>query len=150
MLNLSEHELDLALAAINKHGYGDFFPEPPELSLLIANWQDIRAGIAQVDLDLYGGYDVTFAFAPKSRLNVRRVALLHPFDLVLYTALVLKLRNGITASRPQPHENRVFSYRADGADDGSLYNEQPGYRDFTEAVTVRVNEIQNRTLGLQI
>ncbi len=148
MLNLSEAELDRALAAIRGHGYGDFFPEPPELSLMVANWVDIRAELARVDLDLYGGHDVAFSFAPKSRLNVRRVALLHPYDLVFYTALVLALRNGITAARLHLDENRVFSYRADAAAPDMLYVDPPGYRDFTDAITSRVIGEPNSYVGI--
>jgi hypothetical protein len=148
MLNISEHELDHALSAIQKHGYGDFFPEPPELSVLVSNWADVRVELARIDLDLYGGYDVAFAFAPKSRLNVRRVALLHPYDLVFYTALVLSLRNGITTSRLQSHENRVFSYSGDGASDDSLYTDQPGYRDFTDAIASRVSSTPDSYVGI--
>lgn len=119
MLRLTAEHLDNALTAIQMHGYGDFFPEPPELSLLVDRWDDIRAELVQVDLDLYEGHDVTFAFAPKSRLNVRRVALLHPYDPVFYTALVLALRDGITSSRLAARENRVFSYHAEGAAEAS-------------------------------
>src|SRR6185437_15917041 len=104
--------------------------------------------LASIDLDLYEGHNVAFAFAPKSRLNVRRVALLHPYDLVLYTGLVLALRDGISTSRLQLHENRVFSYRADGADDGSLYNDWPSYRDFTETVTMRVYDRPSSCVGI--
>src|SRR5450755_3394322 len=78
MLRLTVEQLDNALTAIQMHGYGDFFPEPPELSLLVDRWDDIRAELVQVDLDLYEGHD---GFAPKSRLNVRRVALLHPYGI---------------------------------------------------------------------
>jgi hypothetical protein len=126
MLNLSETELDNAVGAIQNHGYGDFFPQPPEWALLVSKWPEVRAELARVDLDQYTGYDVLFAFAPKSRVNVRRVALLHPYDLVFYTALALTLRNGITASRQQLQKERVFSYRADGAAEDRLYDEQPG------------------------
>jgi hypothetical protein len=143
VLNLSEVELDHALAAIRGHGYGDFFPEPPELALLATDWEQTRAELARVDLDLYEGHDVTFSFAPKSRLNVRRVALLHPYDLVFYTALVLILRNGITAARLQLSAERVFSYRAEAAGDEMLYVDPPGYRDFTEAIARRVGSNPN-------
>jgi hypothetical protein len=101
MLKLGETELDNAMGAIQHHGYGDFFPHPPEWDVLVSNWPEVRTELAQVDLDLYSGYDVIFAFAPKSRVNVRRVALLHPYDLIFYTALALVLRNRITASREQ-------------------------------------------------
>jgi hypothetical protein len=55
MLRLSPNELDLALNAVLLHGYGDFFPEPPELQLLIENWKDFRNELAQVDLDCTKG-----------------------------------------------------------------------------------------------
>src|ERR1700722_4835474 len=99
MLHLTIDQLDRALAAVLIHGYGDFFPDPPELSLLVDGWEEIKGELANVDLDLYDGHDVVFAFAPKSRFNVRRVALLHPYDLIFYTGLVLALRAGITSSR---------------------------------------------------
>ena len=99
MLRLTESELDNALHAVEGHGYGDFFPEPPELALVKSNWDAIRGTLGQIDLDIYDGYPVLAAFAPKSRVNVRRVALLHPYDLIFYTALVLAVRDGLSQSR---------------------------------------------------
>lgn len=84
MLRLPGTALDLALAAINYHGYGDFFPEPPELGIVRSHWSDFRSYLADIDLDTYAGYDRIVAFAPKSRLNIKRVALLHPFDLLFF------------------------------------------------------------------
>jgi hypothetical protein len=139
MLFLNEVELDNALAAINRHGYGDFFPVPPEFDVVKANWPAIRAELSKVDLDIYEGYDIISSFAPKSRLNVRRVALLHPYDLIFYTALVLLLRDGISQSR-LAGKDRVFSYRADGATDGLLYTDNPNYRDFKEAIVQRIEQ----------
>jgi hypothetical protein len=148
MLHLTPEQLDNALTAIQVHGYGDFFPDPPELSLLVDRWDDIRNELVQVDLDLYEGRDVAFAFAPKSRLNVRRVALLHPYDLVFYTALVLTLRDGITSSRLAPRENRVFSYHAEGAAEAVLYNDEPSYREFRAAIIGRVREAPECYVGI--
>jgi hypothetical protein len=148
MLHLSSDALDHALCAIQLHGYGDFFPDPPELSLVGNNWKEIRDELAQIDLDLYEGYDVIFAFAPKSRLNVRRVALLHPYDLIFYTALVLALRDGITSARLPMRENRVFSYHAEGAGDGILYNDAPGYREFREVISNRVTGDPETYVGI--
>jgi hypothetical protein len=99
MLQLDEELLELALNAVVHHGYGDFFPEPTELAIAIANWDQLRPFLAALDLDTYAGYDRIDTFAPKSRLNIRRVALLHPFDLLLYTGLVLALRDDITRAR---------------------------------------------------
>lgn len=95
----------------------------------------------------YEGHDLIFSFAPKSRLNIRRVALLHPYDLVFYTALVLALRDGITAARLQLGADRIFSYRADIAGPDMLYVDPPGYRDFTEAITARVRREPNSYVG---
>ena len=97
-MNLSEDSLDNALSALEHHGYGDFLPEPPEFQLLKDNWGAIKPELAAIDLDTYGGHESIGAFAPKSRLNVRRVALLHPYDLVFFTAVVLELRNSVSSS----------------------------------------------------
>src|SRR5262245_58299272 len=111
MLKLTEPLLDSALAAIEHHGYGDFFPTPPEQDVVRNHWAELRPILADIDLDTYGGYDRVTTFAPKSRLNIRHVALLHPFDLLFYTALVLAVRDDITKARLPVVEQRVFSYR---------------------------------------
>ena len=106
---------------------------------MIANWDDLRPFLATLDFDTYTGYDRIDTFAPKSRLNIRRVALLHPFDLLFYTGLVLALRDDITGARLPPNEGRVFSYRADGAASGRLYNDSPSYSDFKQFAKDRVD-----------
>lgn len=137
MLKLTDSELDNALAAINAHGYSDFFPEPPEFRLLTASWPEIRRELSNQDLDLYQGYDVLGTFAPKSRVNVRRVALLHPYDLIFYTGLVLALKEEISEARAATAK-RCFSYRADGAGGGILYADSPNYREFRETISAHV------------
>src|SRR5437868_79222 len=121
MLKLTEKALDNALAAVELHGYGSFFPDPPEMAVLNNSWPEIRLALSQLDLDTYQGYEPVVSFAPKSRLNVRRVALLHPYDLVLFTALTLELRDGISSARIPVADNRVFSYRGEGVSEGALY-----------------------------
>ncbi len=148
MLKLTEAELDAGFAAIEQHGYGDFFPLPPEWTVVKAHWPDIRTELVKHDLDMYTGYDVLRSFAPKSRLNVRRVALLHPYDLILFTSLVHALRNGISAARLPAIEERVFSYRADGAAAGLLYNEEPHYGDFKEKIAERVHNDPECFVGI--
>jgi hypothetical protein len=148
MLHLTADRLDQSLTAVLLHGYGDFFPDPPEMSLLVDEWDRIKIELGGIDLDQYEGYDVIFAFAPKSRFNVRRVALLHPYDLILYTGLVLSLRAGITSSRLPPSEKRVFSYHGEGAQDGVLYTDKPGYIEFREAVSRRVKRNPDCYVGI--
>lgn len=130
MLYLSEALLERSVSAIQHHGCGSFFPTPPEFAIIMANWPQIRAELAGLDLDIYAGYDACEMFAPKGKLNIRRVSLLYPYDLILYTALVLDLRDSITSSRLPPEHNRVFSYRADGQVGDILYTPTPNYSDF--------------------
>jgi hypothetical protein len=148
MLELDGQLLDSALEAVANHGYGDFFPEPPELPIILAKWDELRPYLADLDLDTYNGYDRVTTFAPKSRLNIRHVTLLHPFDLIIYTALVLALRDDITAARLPESEKRVFSFRADGAVASTLYNDSPSYGDFKESVKRRVAKKSNRFVGI--
>jgi hypothetical protein len=148
MLRLTEAELDNALHALERHGYSDFFPEPPEFSLVKGNWGTIRGPLSQIDLDTYDGYPALFTFAPKSRVNVRRVALLHPYDLIFYTALVLALRDGLSRSRQAVGAGRVFSYQAEAAPDDALYNDNPSYRDFRDAVVHRIQASPESYVGI--
>lgn len=148
MFALTADSLDRALKAVQQHGYGDFFPEPPELDLLCTNWTSVRQHLVSVDLDIYPGYEKVSAFAPKSRLNVRNVTLLHPYDLLFYTALVLELRDGVTSARLAASEERVFSYRAEGAGDGVLYLSNPGYPEFKKRTQDRLKTKPDCFVGI--
>lgn len=130
MFKLTETQLDRAVNAIQHHTYGSFFPNPPELAVVLSNWPAIRTDLASIDLDTYAGYEPCKMFAPKGRLNIRQVTQLYPYDLILYTALVLELRDSITQSRLDPEENRVFSHRADGVVGDVLYTPTPGYPEY--------------------
>jgi hypothetical protein len=148
MFFLTTKSLDDAFRALTSHGYGDFFPDPPEFDLVRSNWSSVRSELSSLDLDTFSGYERVASFAPKSRLNVRRVTLLHPYDLLLFTALVLDLRDGISSARLPASENRVFSYRADNAADGVLYETTPGYPQFKLAIEGRVKASPKLYLGI--
>src|SRR5438309_1439763 len=139
MLKLNKNLLQRGLAATLGHGYTDFFPEPPELPVVKKNWARLGPELADIDLDTYDGYSQVFCFAPKlSRLNVRKVGLLHPFDFIFYTSLVLALRDGISAARLP--SSRVFSYRVEGVARNKLYAETPSWNEFREAVKSKVSD----------
>jgi hypothetical protein len=148
MFSLTTKSLDHALSALASHGFGDFFPDPPEFDLVRGNWSSIRAELSSTDLDTFGGYQRVASFAPKSRLNVRRVTLLHPYDLLLFTALILDLRDGISSARLSASENRVFSHRADNSADGVLYEATPSYPQFKLAIEGRVRVSPTVYLGI--
>jgi hypothetical protein len=83
MLNVSELELDHALAAIRGHGYGDFFPEPPELRLLTTNWAQIRPELARPTLDRFHDH--------QSDSTIQKENLVDPSTLAFEDRTVLQL-----------------------------------------------------------
>ncbi|HVA18038.1 MAG TPA: RNA-directed DNA polymerase [Candidatus Dormibacteraeota bacterium] len=141
MLSLTEAELDTGLAAIKFHGYSDFFPTPPEFNILLNNWPAFRTYLAGLDLDNYDAYSPPLELsAPKSRINLRRVTLLHPFDLVIYTAIVMLLRDDISKARIPENERRVFSFRAESCGANALYKHKPSYPEFRREVLKRAKQ----------
>jgi hypothetical protein len=147
MLKLSKTLLHRGFSAVVHHGYGSFFPEPPELAIVKANWTQLKSELADVDLDTYEGYSPIWAFAPKSRLNVRRVCLLHPVDFILYTSLVLGLREGI--SKVRLPSNRVFSYRTENTPPNRLYSETFSWKDFRQTAISKVkNSFASGFIGI--
>lgn len=135
MVNLKSQVLERGMAAAVFHGYGTFFPVPPEFTLTRRNWKSVKPLLASLDLDTYDGHSPIRSFAPKSRLNVRRVALLHPFDFILYTSIVLALKDGISRSRLPVA--RVFSYRTEKTPAKRLYGGSL-FQDFRAAAASRV------------
>ncbi|MGB6624615.1 MAG: RNA-directed DNA polymerase, partial [Candidatus Acidiferrales bacterium] len=146
MLKLTKRFLKRGLSATIFHGYGSFFPTPPEVLLVEKNWAQLKTALAAVDLDTYEGYSQIWSFAPKSRLNVRKVGLLHPFDFILYTSLVLALRDSIARSRLP--SNRVFSYRTEGLPPNRLYGDTPSWKDFRTAATARLSDDSSGFVGV--
>lgn len=144
-MKLSERILDQALRAAKHHGYGTFFPAPPEFKILTKNWKQIKTELSHLDLDTYNGYPPIRSFAPKSRVAVRRVVLLHPYDFILYTALALSLRDCIAGSRLPA--DTVFSYRSEKSPAGRLY-ESVGWRAFKVAAEARATEDPSLFFGI--
>ncbi len=146
MLKLKAQLLERAKAAAILHGYGTFLPEPPEFALLKKNWKDVKNMLVSIDLDTYDGYTPIRSFAPKSRLNVRRVALLHPFDFIIYTALVLALKDAISKSRLPP--DVVFSYRTEKTTSKQIYASAPSFKEFRAAATKKATLNPKWSVGI--
>jgi hypothetical protein len=137
MFNLSALELDCAFAAISHHGYSTMLPQPPEWAVVTANWPAIRESIERIDLDVYEPVKPLKVFAPKNRANIRLLHLLHPQDLIVYTALVLISKSDIEASRIPLNAKRVFSYRADIRKPNELYNSRGTYEAYQKQLAIR-------------
>jgi hypothetical protein len=145
-MKLKQQEINRGLVATLQHGFGTFFPEPPELPLIKKHWSSLRPLLASFDLDVYDGYAPIRSFAPKSRLNVRRVTLLHPFDFILYTSLVLFLKSGISKSRLPA--DRVFSYRTEKTKTAQLYLPSPSLKEFRAVAKTKLESEAGLFVGV--
>jgi len=147
MFTLSEESLQRGYDAIIHHGYSDFFPEPPEFAAVTKGWDKLRPFLAGFDLTKYSPFKPVYAFAPKSKINLRPVTLLHPADLILYSALVSDLVKKIDAHRIPSKENRVFSFRLSGAPKGALYAFRPSHGEFEREKLKRARANSNGYMG---
>ncbi len=112
MFKLTTAELDSTKAAIDHHGYSTLLPTPPEWQDLTTHWLDVRNHISGINLDTYKPKKPIVVTVAKNEWSVRQVQLLHPEDLLIYTALTLILKDDMEAARSPKAERRSFSYRA--------------------------------------
>ncbi|MDH5573757.1 MAG: hypothetical protein OEY89_18475 [Gammaproteobacteria bacterium] len=148
MFNLEEQELESAFEAINHHGYSAMLPEPLEWASVKANWETIRDNIRSIDLDTYSPYKPMKVFAPKNRANIRIVHLLHPQDLIIYTALVLIVKNDIENNRMSKRSKRVYSYRVDTTKDNILYDSTGAHDKYLEKLKVETDKATTKFVGI--
>ena len=140
MFNLTTQELDNAFAAITHHGFSTMLPNPPEWAVVTANWSSIRDAIERIDLDVYEPFKPLKVFAPKNRANVRLLHMLHPQDLIIYTALVLIAKPDIEVNRIPIKTKRVFSYRAEMCKHQQLYGSRGSYESYRQQLGARAGK----------
>lgn len=148
MFKLSEQELDNAFSAINHHGYSAMLPKPVEWAEVENNWKDIKDNIKEIDLDNYEPYKPMKIFAPKSRANIRVVHLLHPQDLIIYTALTLIVKDDIEKERLSKQTQRVFSFRVDTKKADRLYDSRGDYSLFTDQLNKKAQKKSVKYVGV--
>lgn len=148
MFNLTTAELNASFAAISHHGYSTMLPEPVEWTVVKNNWEVIRTAIEKIDLDNYEPYSVTRVFAPKSRANIRVTHLLHPQDLIIYTALVIIASVDIEAHRISEKSKRVFSYRVTGDARIGLYSSKGSYEAYIQKLQDKSNKSSVRFVAM--
>lgn len=148
MFSLTSGELDSAMGAIAHHGYSAMLPQPPEWQIVVANWPAIRSSLEGIDLDTYLPQKPLEVFAPKNRASVRVLYLLHPQDLILYTALTLIAKKDIEANRIPLAAQKVFSYRGDAGKPGELYESRGSYEDYRSRLRTRANRPSVRYVAI--
>ena len=130
MFKLTDTELQNAYDAVSHHGYSALWPPPQEWRTVSDYWSQIKDYLSALDLDTYNPNVPLRVFAPKSRANIRVAHLLHPEDLILYTALVLIVKDDLEVARISRRARRVFSYRAFPPAQNRLYTMQRAYKNY--------------------
>lgn len=135
LFKLTDAELERGKAAVESHGIAGFLPEPPEWQIIKDHWDDVREHIRDIDLDTYKPYEVPTTYTRKNARFIRALEALHPQDVLIYTSLVMIMRDAIEGSRLPVSLKKSFSYRAQGAGPTNLYKtsgQYQKYRDRTE------------------
>ena len=145
--HLTDQELQNAFEAIERHGYSGLVPVPPEWQTVKAHWPEIKHGIAGIDLDLYQPNSPMEMFAPKSRATVRPVCLLHPIDLLIYSALTLIVKDDLESERIPLQKRRVFSYRA-SSNANRFYAQKPTFQDFRDISKTKAARAGTRIVAI--
>jgi Reverse transcriptase (RNA-dependent DNA polymerase) len=138
VFNLTSTDLAAARQALDKHGLTGFLPSPPEWHILCSNWAAVESHISRVDLDTYIPYTPLYTFAPKHLTGLRPITSLHVQDLIIYTALVLILRDSIEAARLPEKIKKSFSYRAKIGEFGTLYRSSGAYEKYRRRTEERL------------
>ena len=148
MFKLTPEELQNAFDAIEYHGYSALLPPPAEWPLIAESWSTIREALASVDLDGYRPYRAMRIYAPKSRYNLRMLTLLHPQDLLIYTALVMIAKNDIEADRMARNRRSVFSYRVHPGSKTRLYRTAGAYNSYRKELRRRSRSANAKCVGV--
>jgi hypothetical protein len=148
MFKLTELETDAAIDAIIHHGYSAMLPQPLEWEDVLINRIEIRDYIKELDLDTYEPFKPMRVFAPKNRANIRIVHLLHPQDLIVYTALTLIIKNDIESNRLSKKAKRVFSYRVDPTRPDRLYDAKGAHDAYIKCLTTKAEKPTVKFVGI--
>jgi len=108
-MKLSADELDAALGYLETRGASFAFPHPLELQAIRHSWGKVRHALESVELLSYTPRPCVRMTAPKQRCLVRRVHLVDPIDLILYTGLTFKVAPAIETRRQKYQDQRVYS-----------------------------------------
>ena len=116
MFQLTKPELDCAKAAIEHHRYSTLLPEPPEWNDVSEHWPVLRSYLCGLNLERYTPREPLAITVAKDAMSVRLVHLLHPEDMLLYTALTMIVKEEIEGVRAPRTKRRVYPYRASESD----------------------------------
>ena len=130
MINLTESDINWALAHIEKYGDTDVFPTSFEYKAIRHNWDNIKQFLLSQDISKWVVRPNRTLLSPKAKYGFRVITQIDPIDSIIYSALIYHISNDIEQIRIPISEEIVFSYRVQSNSDGTLYNPDVGYRNF--------------------
>lgn len=125
---LPEKTIELALRHLCRYGDTDIFPHLPELAFFADQEPGVATELSSVDLDSYSPGGAIEALAPKSRYGFRIAHQLSPLDNVFMLGCAIELGAAIEALRPDSF--RSFSYRFKPDDQGRVFDQVHGFKDW--------------------
>lgn len=148
MLKLTRAELNRAKLAIEHHGYSTLLPDPVEWKNLDSHWPDIREELCSIDLEHYEPKHPLVITAAKNEKSRRILHLLHPEDMLLYTSMVLAIKDDIEAARLPRTDRRVYSYRASRSGDRIYNTTKHVYKSYIDRLKHKAQKTKTEYVGV--
>ena len=148
MFKLTKAELNRAKHAVEHHGYSTLLPMPVEWKCLHSHWPDIRAELCTIDLEHYEPKQPLVITAAKNEKSTRILHLLHPEDMLIYTSMVLIIKDDIEAARLPRADQRVYSYRASHRADQIYNTTKRVYKDYIEQLRHKARKVGTKYVGV--
>ena len=148
MFKLKKSELNRAKQAIEHHGYSTLLPKPIEWEHLTCHWPDIQAELCGIDLEHYKPRRPIVITAAKNERSTRILHLLHPEDMLIYTSMVLIIKDDIEAARLPRTDQRVYSYRASRHDSHIYDTTRHLYKNYIGRLRHKAQRTKTKYVGV--
>ncbi|WP_238904901.1 RNA-directed DNA polymerase [Clostridium sp. YIM B02506] len=132
MFYLKETSIEWAMKHLRTYYDSDFFPKILEFTAIMHDWKSIKAYISKINLLEYSAHSPIICLAPKKNNNFRVVHQLDPIDSIIYTALIYEIADKVEKFRIPKEKKNVYSYRILPDSNGSLFESEVGWTDFTK------------------
>ncbi|MBE9209159.1 Retron-type reverse transcriptase [Nostoc sp. LEGE 06077] len=129
-MKLQENSLRWALNYVFKYSDTDLFPKPVEFDILNEVEDEAINRFKDIDLGNYQHNPSRRFIVPKDEISYRTATQLDPLDHTILTAIIYEFGQLIENRRIPTSDNKVFSYRFNPQNDGSLYNPNISWLEF--------------------
>ena len=115
---------------------------------MVEHWPVLRTHLCNLDLEQYAPREPLAITVAKDEVSVRLVHLLHPEDMLLYTSLMLIVKNDIERVRLPKAKGRVYSYRASQENIKLYESVRDTHRQYVECLKRKVERPCTRAVAV--